>query len=586
MKKNWRNSTQRPLPHQKTEPVPGNYDIYPAFKMADGKIFTGYRELAEIISRHRLVIIDGFEGVFFSQFRSELTCQTALSELKITWLETSDFLKPEEEINELISPFTGGNDPVFGRLATFNLRDFFEQDFFRISPDADSDINIIIGPGASLAACNGLLIYADLPKNELQYRARACSVTNLGASAPMEPGSMYKRFYFVDWVVLNKHKKEILSKIDFLVDAANPEMPVFISGGIFRQSLSDISHNVFRVRPWFEPGVWGGTWIKEHIQGLNTDVQNYAWSFELIVPENGLLLVSSGILMEFSFDFLMYAQAEAVIGEDYRRFGYQFPIRFDFLDTFNGGNLSIQCHPEPAFIKEQFGESFTQEETYYILDCTDNASVYLGFNDNIKPEEFRKSLLDSFTDTKEIDIEQFVMKHKSSKHDLFLIPYGTVHGSGKDNLVLEISTTPYIYTFKLYDWVRPDLNGKPRPLNIDRGIENLNFDRKGEYVIKKLIPKPVRVNEGEDWQLYQLPTHETHSYDVYRYHFKSKLTIFTNNKCHVLSLVEGTSVIVRTGNNEQRFNYAETFVIPAATGEYTVTNESGTEAIIVKAHIR
>jgi mannose-6-phosphate isomerase class I len=584
----WRKTEQPLLPKVKPLQNEGEYDIYPSFKLKENQIFSGFESLAELLLKKKVVIIEGYVGVFYDQFRQRLDECLNSKGFKTSWINTSDYLKNPEVITEMISPFTGSNDPVFGKITSLKLEDFFNISSLKgLKPNPDAGLNLIIGPGATLAGWNGFIIYADLPKNEIQFRSRAGRITNLGSDLPADPKEMYKRFYFVDWIVLNKHKRDVLNKVDLFIDTQRPEDPLWISGELLRHSLSVISHNLFRVRPWFEPGTWGGTWIMDHIDELNRNVPNYAWSFELITPENGLLFESSGKLLEVSFDCLMFHDAESVLGDCYSRFDTQFPIRFDFLDTFDGGNLSIQCHPRPEYMKKHFGESFTQEETYYILDTKDEAFVYLGFQDDINPDNFRNELEKSTKKTCPVDIDKFVQKHKSSKHDLFLIPYGTIHGSGRNNLVLEISSTPYIFTFKMYDWLRLDLEGKPRPLNIRRGMENLFFNRKGSYVKKMLISRPVLIDKGKGWKLYHMPTHQTQLYDIHRYHFRKSVDIKTGNKCHVLSLVEGKTIIVETANGlKKQFNYAETFVIPAAAVSYRITNASDTEAIVIMAFVK
>lgn len=584
----WRETSQdlAPLTHA---PTPrGQYDLYPGFPVGEGKIDVGFAALAAAIADAGTVTIDGFVGVFWDDFRMRLAGALAAQGLTARWVNVDDALLPEDEIDARIAPFLGGDDPIFGTRYRGTLADFFDRDALAaLQPQPDAALNILYGCGAALADWDGLLVYVDLSKNELQFRSRAGAVYNLGARAPEPPKPMYKRFYFVDWVALNAHKARLLPAIDLIVDGQRPETPLFMAGDTLRAGLRQMSRNFFRVRPWFEPGVWGGQWIKKKIPQLPQDAVNYAWSFELIVPENGLMFESDGRLLEVSFDMLMFHDNQAILGACADFFGNEFPIRFDFLDTFDGGNLSVQCHPRPEFIRRHFGETFTQDETYYILDAAPDAQVYLGFQDDIDPAAFRAALEESFQNATPLDVTRYVQVHPARRHDLFLIPNGTIHCSGTDTMVLEISATPYIFTFKMYDWMRLDLDGRPRPLNIERAFENLHFERKGQRVCEELIARQSVIEEHDDWRIVHVATHPVHFYDVQRLEFRDVIEQQTGTSCHVMSLVEGVSVILETANGmRQRFNYAETFVVPAAAGSYRLINEGPGDAKVVKAFVK
>ncbi|MGH7595161.1 MAG: class I mannose-6-phosphate isomerase [bacterium] len=586
----FRKTSQHLAPARPVSPPPEIYNIYPVFPAGPGKIGLGYDALAAqlLATKHNHIIIDGFGDILWQHFVAQLDAAFRRRQIQAKWQNVQAALLPESQINQLIAPFLGGDDPIFGTRFTGTLRDFFDPEKLKkLKPDDESELNIIYGAGSALANWPGLLVYVDVPKNEIQFRSRAGSISNLGASQPGDSQKMYKRFYFVDWPVLNRRKAHLLPKIDLIVDAQRPDEPAVMKGTDFRAALETMAHNYFRVRPWFEPGPWGGQWIKANIPQLTTEVPNYAWSFEMIAPENGIAFESDEIMLEVSFDFLMFNNYREVLGDFAERFGYEFPIRYDFLDTFDGGNLSVQCHPRPEYIHQNFGETFTQDECYYILDCKPDARVYLGFQADIRPEEFRDQLERSFQRNVPVHIDKYVNSEPAHKHDFFLIPHGTIHSSGKNNLVLEISATPYIFTFKMYDWLRLDLNGKPRPLNIARAFENLYFERRGAKIKAELVSQPALLQSGNDWQLYHLPTHPQHFYDVHRFEFMTSVEVKTAGSCHVMSLVEGESIILELPTGmRQRFNYAETFVIPAAAGSYRLINEGRKIAKVVKTFLK
>jgi len=221
----------------------------------------------------------------------------------------------------------------------------------------------------------------------------------------------------------------------------------------------------------------------EEVCNLPKDVPNHAWCFDCVPEENSLLLGFGDLQIELPAIDLTFLHPRELLGDHiYSRFGAEFPIRFDFLDTMGGGNLSLQVHPRTEYIRQQFGMDYTQDESYYLLDAGENGSVYLGLKGGIDCETMARELRLAQEGGPPFRAETYVNKFPAKKHDHFLIPAGTIHCSGRNSMVLEISATPYIFTFKLWDWGRLGLNGLPRPIHLDHGIANIAWDRETDWV--------------------------------------------------------------------------------------------------------
>lgn len=508
---------------------------------------------------------------------------------------TSDAYKTEDEINRLVYPDVT-DDEVFGYMTRLEINDFFDNDKSDAIKaeinDIESGIVLIIGSGASLFAEADLLLYFDMPRWEAQLRFRRNEISNLAVDNKTEKAALqYKRAFFVDWRVCDRLKQKLMNKWDFVIDTVDNLNPKMLTAALYFAALDKLVHQPFRLVPFFDPGPWGGQWMKE-VCGLDKEVENYAWCFDCVPEENSLLIKAGNVMFETPAINLVFRAPEALLGSEvYNRFGAEFPIRFDFLDTMQGGNLSLQVHPLTHYIKEQFGMQYTQDESYYLLDAAEDACVYLGLKEGINPDE----MIDSLRQSQEsgcFDAENFVEKWKARRHDHFLIPAGTVHCSGANSMVLEISSTPYIFTFKLWDWNRMGLDGKPRPINIEHGKKVIQWERTTQWTKDNLINRISKVAEGEGWVEEKTGLHELEFIETRRHWFSRKVVHYNNYGVNVLNLVEGTEAIVESPDNKfEAFvvHYAETFIIPATIKTYSISpygQSEGKLCATIKAFVR
>jgi mannose-6-phosphate isomerase class I len=559
---------------------------------------TGWDAIAAELSRNvsgsrAVVCVECYPGVFIREL-----CSIFRAALQPSLLVcTEDCFLSSGEIQRRVQPWLT-DDPVFGRINGLEVDDFLDP--FKVQQarhtilQQSTGVVIVLGTGAAkIAAARDLLVYADMARWEIQQRQRRGEIGNLGADNLDEtPALKYKRAFFIDWRVADRLKRELLPAIDFLLDTNAPHSPKMISGGALRDGLRLAVSRPFRVVPFFDPGPWGGHWM-ERVCDLPKGAPNYAWCFDCVPEENSILLGYGDVRIEIPAIDLVFAHPRALLGSRvYERFGAEFPIRFDFLDTIEGGNLSLQVHPLTEYMQEKFGLSYTQDESYYMLDASSDACVYLGLKENISREAMLRDLNAAETGEAGFDAERYVNKFPAKKHDHFLIPAGTVHCSGRDSMVLEISATPYIFTFKLWDWGRPGLNGLPRPIHLGHGAANIQWDRTTAWVKRSLINRVEQVDQGDGWREERTGLHESEFIETRRHWFTKSVLHRTGNTVNVLNLVEGEQIVVESPSGAFDpfvVHYVETFIVPAQIGEYTVRPHGpseGKQCVTIKAFVR
>ena len=515
-----------------------------------------------------------YPGVFENTLVSTLAEGVRPSGLIVT----SDLLKSPQEIDLLVSGVLG-DDPVFGRMNSLEIEDFFDTGKLAMAREQVKNwkrgLLVIVGTGSSLLTADAnLLVYADMARWEIQQRQRRNAIGNLGADNLQEsPGQKYKRAFFVDWRAADHLKKSLLLKVDFWLDT-NGDSPKLVTGRAVRDGLKLIARRPFRVVPYFDPGPWGGHWMEE-VCGLPAGMPNYAWCFDCVPEENSLLLSFGGTCVEIPAMNLTLLYPRELLGDSvFSRFGAEFPIRFDLLDTMGGGNLSLQVHPKTRFIREHFGMQYTQDESYYLLDAGDNGSVYLGLKTLIDREAMIQELKKAQENGFSFSADTYVNRFPARKHDHFLIPAGTIHCSGRNSMVLEISATPYIFTFKLWDWDRLGLDGLPRPIHLEHGLANIVWDRDTDWVGKNLINRIEPMGQGLGWREERTGLHELEFIETRRHWFTSSTPHDTLQTVNVLNLVEGEEAIVESPTDAFDpfvVHYAETFIVPASVGRYSIS---------------
>jgi len=504
----------------------------------------------------------------------------------VTPVSTATLARPWQEIVELTGTTELADDPHFAKLAGGSISDLLDVNRVNELPEpGPHSILLVYGPGAALTDPE-MLWWIDRPKRYAEAEVTSGTGANLFQPSDVPPTT--KRLFYIDWPLLDRHRDACSDRIDLWADLRDLEQPAWIAGDCLRQTCAALVGRPFRTLPTFNSTPWGGHWAQRQL-GMNPDRSNTALGYELIAPESGVLIGDHpDLAVEIPFQLVVSRDPAGMMGPAvHDRFGTSFPIRFDYLDTVDGGNLSVHTHPRPDFMREVFGWPYTQHESYYLMVGGEQSVVYLGLQDQVDLGAFHDEAQAAHDHGRQFDITRFVQTFPATQHQLFLVPGGTPHGSGAGNVVLEVSATPYLYSLRFFDWLRTDGQGRQRPVHVEHAFRNLDPDRQGQAVVDDLVQSPRVVDRGEDWHEELLGALPEMFFEVRRLVVGPGAVAeqADDNRFHVLTLVEGDSCLLETSGGDHQLNYAETIAVPAGVGGYRVRSTSTERVRLVKARV-
>jgi mannose-6-phosphate isomerase class I len=546
-----------------------------------------------------LVLLDGVATARFDEMiaRGELVGPT--------WnlVDVKTLYRSASELEALLSPYLPmdrDQDPelIFGRLFDKSYDTLLDEEKVRAFLDAavsNAAPTLLYGLGSAsdlLRSHARAVLFADVTPKDAALRAWQ-GYECLGGNRGRSIDQVVRQSFFIDLELSTRLRTQLITTgaVDgYILDSARGFQVMRWSDA--RAALAELASGPFRAKPVYVEGVWGGQFIKQQRGVPDHLVDKVAWAFELLPTEASVLMRSGDAEVDIPFMTVMDAVGEDIIGKVLsRRFDGRFPVRFNYDDTWHSsGNLSIQVHPGDEMIKELHGDIAGQNEAYYVVLTGHGAKTYVGFKGD--GHEFLELCRQSERDGSEVPYEDYIYGIDSEPGRQVFLPYGTVHASGRNQLVLELGTiTTGAYTYKLYDYVRPDITGKPRPIHTMLGERALAFDRDVEWVNEHVAFEPQLIADGPGWADHLVGRYDGMYMETHRVEISAgqafrgeNLTGFT-----VLTLVDGETARIQSPGGVGRAyeaGFLDVVVVPASMPSYEVVADPRHPIVIHKTTIR
>lgn len=321
--------------------------------------------------------------------------------------------------------------------------------------------------------------------------------------------------------------------------------------------IAEKKHQLYPLvfKPNLHTVVWGGNRLTPWKQMPQQEKIGESW--EVSAVEGSPSIVDNGCWAGKSLVDVISQMPEEILGRNTaRQYGNKLPLLVKFIDAEK--NLSIQVHPDDAMARREHGK-MGKTEMWYVIDAKPGAYLYAGFKDELTPEEYKQKVADG-------TITDALAKHEVHPGDVFYLPAGRVHAICGGILLAEVQQSSDV-TYRIFDYNRPGMDGKPRQLHTELAAKALDYKVYDEY------RTDYAVQEHQANHCIDSPFFTVRIVDIdQRFHRNLVkydsfvITMCIKGCCHIKIRSTGDEVVLHEGNS---------CLIPAAIADYDIEPVTG-----------
>ena len=587
--------------------------------VAGGTPSVAKRFAAPVIDKAResnqIVAFDGYATADWKQFLNLVARECKAAGVDFVSIDqNAECFKSGKEIDDMIDPLLIWDteiDPtlLYGKIYKGGYEGILDEEKAKAFEEkvagmrnGSGKVVAVYGYGCLIPRFRDLYdvkCFFDLTPKTSILRIRRGEYSNIGKERPDLVNRVIRRCYYCGFEMSVCSRRELLrsSAIDFYFLSDDPQNIQMLPFGAFADICAQLVKYPFRAKPCYLEGVWGGSYMKK-LRNLPDNMRNAAWVFDFIPMEVSVLVEVGNEKLDINFCSFVCKEGVNLMGEGcVNKFHGYFPIRFNWDDSYHStGNMSIQCHSGSAYNREHYGEFGRQDESYYVCVTGHDAKTFIGFRDDADIPQFFREIEAADKEHKPCDYMKYVNYEESRPGLQVMLPAGTIHSSGRNQVILEIgSLTIGSYTYKMYDYLRLDFDGKQRPIHTRLGEENVAQHRRASVIHDPespdyIVQKPRVAVEGDGWKEIILGENEQLYFSLRRLDFEKTCRQDTcGERFHVLSLVDGDQVLVRSVAHPERcfkMDFLDIVCVPADMGEYEIVNLGKEPVMVHKTMLR